>query len=60
MFGKLLAFPFRLANVPIRAAEKIMAGLCGDDDIPKENRILSKPLEALAESIEESTGEESK
>ena len=58
MFGRLLALPFRIANAPIRAAEKLLAGMCGDEDIPKENRILSKPLSSLAEAIEEIDGEE--
>lgn len=53
MFGKLLAVPFRIANVPFRAIEKVAAGACGNDDIPKEERILSKPLECLADSFEE-------
>ena len=48
MFGKLLAAPLRLLNVPFRATEKLL----GDDE-PKDERILSAPLEAVAESVEE-------
>lgn len=44
MFGKLLAAPFRIVNVPLRVFEKLVA----DDE-----RSISKPLEAVAESIEE-------
>lgn len=59
MFGKLLALPVRLVNVPIRTIEKIFANACGDDDIHSENRIASKPIEALAQAIEEAAdGEE--
>lgn len=48
MFGKLLAAPIRLLNVPARAAEKLL-----DPDDSKEDRILSQPLECVAESVEE-------
>jgi hypothetical protein len=48
MLGKLFAAPFRLLNVPMRASEKLL----GDDE-SKEDRILSAPLEAVAESVEE-------
>ena len=53
MIGKLLGLPFRILNAPIRAGEKIIAGMSGGQDIQKENRILSKPLDALAEALEE-------
>lgn len=45
--GKILALPVRLLNVPARTMEKLIG------DLPKEDRILSKPLEDLAEAIEE-------
>jgi hypothetical protein len=48
MFGKLLALPVRLVNVPARAIEKLV-----DPDAPKEDRFISAPLESLAEAIEE-------
>lgn len=47
MIGKLLATPVRLLNTPMRAVEKMV----GDDD--KRDRVLSQPLESLAESVEE-------
>jgi hypothetical protein len=48
MFGKLLALPVRILNIPARAMEKLV----GDQE--KEDRVISKPLELLAEAIEES------
>jgi hypothetical protein len=48
MFGKLLAAPIRLLNVPARAFEKLT-----DPDDPKNERILSDPLESVAEAVEE-------
>lgn len=53
MLGKLLSFPVKVVNVPFRTIEKVAAVLVGDNDIRKEDRILSKPLEKLAEAIEE-------
>lgn len=47
MFGKLLSLPVRLLNIPARALEKLVG------DIPKEDRVISKPLDNLAEAIEE-------
>ncbi len=47
MIGKLLALPIRILNVPARAFEKLVG------DVPKDDRILSKPLNDLAEAIEE-------
>jgi len=54
MIGKLLALPIRLLNVPNRAVEKLVDSMNGSET-PKEDRILSKPLEALAEAVEEIT-----
>lgn len=53
MLGKLLALPVRILNVSFRTLEKIVGKAGGGDDIPKEDRIVSKPLEALAEAIED-------
>lgn len=53
MIGKLFALPFKILNVPFRATEKIIGKMCGEDDIPKSDRVLSKPLEAVSEAIEE-------
>lgn len=55
--GKLLALPVRLVNAPIRAGEKLLAAMCGEDDIRKDHRIASAPLEKLAEALEEVDGE---
>ena len=52
MFGKLLAAPIRLLNAPLRATEKLAAYMTDTPD-RKEDRILSVPLDAVAESIEE-------
>lgn len=53
LIGRILATPVRVANVPFRAIEKVVG-----DDMPKEDRILSRPLEALAEALEEVDGKE--
>lgn len=53
MIGKLLSLPVKILNIPARAFEKTVAAASGEDDIRKEDRILSKPLEKLAEAIEE-------
>ena len=50
MVGKLLAAPARLANAPLRAVEKVTDV---DDEDLEEDGMLSRPLETLAESIEE-------
>lgn len=47
--GNLLALPVRILNIPARTFEKFIG------DAPKEDRILSRPLESLAEAIEEAT-----
>jgi hypothetical protein len=52
MLGKLLSLPVRILNIGPRAVEKLVDGMCGSDT-PKSERILSKPLEVLAEAIEE-------
>jgi hypothetical protein len=51
--GKLLATPVRLVNAPLRAMEKLIELTDGDRPIPKEDRILSAPLGALGDAIEE-------
>lgn len=53
MIGKLFSLPVKILNIPARALEKTFAAACGEEDIRKEERILSKPLEKLAEAIEE-------
>ena len=49
MFGKLLAAPIRLINTPARAVEKLLE----DKHSPDDDRVISAPLEALAEAVEE-------
>ena len=53
MIGKILALPVRILNVPFRTIEKLVGNMCGGDDIPKDDRIMSKPLEVLAEALED-------
>lgn len=53
LIGKALALPVRLANIPMRAAEKLIG------DIPEEDRIISKPLDDLADAIEEACDDDS-
>jgi hypothetical protein len=53
MIGKFLALPFRLANAPIRAGEKLLAKMCGSNDIAPGDRIASLPLESVAHALEE-------
>ena len=56
-FGKLLALPVRILNVPFRAIEKVVALTDGQKDIPKEDRVASAPLGALADALEEVDGD---
>jgi hypothetical protein len=51
MFGKILATPVRIVNAPLRAMEKIV-----DPADREEDRIASRPLEAVAEALEEVDG----
>ena len=55
LFGKLLAAPFRIINAPIRAVETLVNGgeKPADDD-----RLLSKPLDAIADELEDVDEEE--
>lgn len=47
MIGKILSMPFKILNIPARTLEKLVG------DIPKEDRIASKPLQDLIDAIEE-------
>ena len=49
MLGNLLGGIVRVVNAPLRAAETLMAG----DDTTEDERIISKPLDVLAEALEE-------
>jgi hypothetical protein len=50
LIGKLLSIPIRIINVPARAIEKLVNP---DSQIDDEENFLSKPLEKLAQAIEE-------
>lgn len=50
LIGKLLAAPVRVLNIPARVVEKLVDENSERDD---EENILSKPLEKLAQVIEE-------
>ena len=50
LFGKILATPFKIVNAPIRAAENL---LNGGESVPEEDRVFSKPLDVLANELEE-------
>ena len=50
LLGKLLSAPVRLLNVPSRLIEKLVDP---DSELDDEDNILSKPLEKLAQSLEE-------
>ncbi len=52
MFGKLLSLPVRILNIPARVIEKTVDSMCGDET-PKEDRVFSAPLDAVAGAIEE-------
>lgn len=53
VIGKILALPIRLLNVPARTIENLV-----DPDTPDEDRIFSKPLDVLADAIEDATDEQ--
>lgn len=52
MLGKLFSLPVKILNIPLRAIEKVVDSVRGDET-PKEDRVLSKPFEKLSEAIEE-------
>jgi hypothetical protein len=45
-FGDLLSLPVKIVNAPIRAVEDIF-------EVDEEDRVLSKPLEKLADELED-------
>ena len=53
MLGRLLSIPIRVLNIPFRAVEKGIAAMCGEEDLRTESRIISKPLDILADAIKE-------
>ena len=56
MLGKLLGKCVRTLNAPIRAAENMLTGEL--QDMPNDERILSNPLDALADELEKSDKDE--
>ena len=50
LLGTLLAAPVRILNIPNRALEKLVDP---DSERGDEDNVLSKPLESIAEAIEE-------
>jgi hypothetical protein len=56
LLGELLALPVRVLNIPNRAIEKLVDPDSKRDD---DSNVLSRPLEALAQVIEEITDDRS-
>lgn len=52
LLGKILSIPVRVANIPMRAVEIAFDCIDGEET-KKEDRLLSAPLDAVAEAIEE-------
>ena len=48
LLGKLFAAPVRLINAPLRAVEDVLG-----DDPSEDERLISKPLGALGDEIEQ-------
>ena len=48
LLGDLFAAPLKIVNAPLRALENLAAG---GERVNEENRIFSKPLDALADEI---------
>ncbi len=57
LIGKVLSLPVKIANIPFRVIEVASDVAMGEGPTPKEDRILSKPGQALAEGIEKATEE---
>ena len=54
MFGKLLALPVRLLNVPARVADAALDYMEGGSGAIKDaENVVSAPLKAVADAIEE-------
>ena len=51
MFGKLLGSVVRIVNAPIRAVEDVFSG--EPDGLDDDERIVSMPLDALANELDE-------
>ena len=53
--GKCIALPVRILNIPARALENLV-----DEDTPREDRFISKPLDVFADAIEDAFDEKEK
>ena len=54
MLGKLLGGITRIVNIPLRATENALDALSGEDaPTQEEDRVISKPLDALADELED-------
>lgn len=53
MIGKFLGLPFRIMNAPLRGFENMIAKACGEKRMHEDDRIMSKPLDSIAEAFEE-------
>jgi hypothetical protein len=53
ILGKILAAPVRMLNVPIRIFEDFAEPF--GDEMPEDERTLSKPLDIIADGIEKGT-----
>ena len=49
--GKLVSAPVKIVNAPVRALERMV-----DPDDSDDSKILSRPLEILADEIEKAAG----
>ena len=52
LLGRILSVPFKVANVPFRAMEELVDAADGTPS-RKEDRILSAPLKAVSDAVEE-------
>lgn len=53
LFGELLSLPVQVVNAPLRAVEDILGG----EKAREDDRVLSKPLDFLADQIKKVDGE---
>jgi hypothetical protein len=52
LLGSILSVPFKVANVPFRAMEELVDS-CDGTKSSKDDRILSAPLKAISDAVEE-------
>ena len=46
LFGRLLSLPVKVVNLPFKIVEEVL-------DVPEDERVMSKPLDAVADVLEE-------